>query len=410
MASIAPPKYAKEVLRELETAGYRAFLVGGCVRDMFLGRRPQDWDICTNALPEEVMAVFPQSEPTGLRHGTVTVLQRRHRVEVTTFRADGEYRDHRRPETVQFISDLNGDLERRDFTMNAMAVTLSGTVIDPFDGRMDILARNIRCVGEAEKRFEEDALRMFRALRFSARLDFELEEKTAAAIYPCSPLAGDLAPERVSEELEKILLSGRPGIMSRVMRFGLLDRYLLRPRAAVDTRRLASLPKGRQVRWAGLCAVLERNRLIDSSALFLRQLRLDGSAIKNCASGVALAMGGMPESKTEWKSLLAEYGVDVVSCAAAAADMLRPGGAVRAFNRVLKSGECFSLGRLAVKGDDLLVLGMKGVEVGSTLRELLHHVIAHPEDNDRDRLLSLAMEISARDILKKTMELKKQGH
>lgn len=409
MAAITPPKYAKEVLRELETAGYRAFLVGGCVRDMFLGRRPQDWDICTNALPEEVISVFPQSEPTGLRHGTVTVLQRRHRVEVTTFRADGEYRDHRRPETVQFISDLNGDLERRDFTMNAIAVTLSGTVIDPFDGRLDILARSIRCVGEPEKRFAEDALRMFRALRFSAKLDFELEEKTAAAIYPCSPLAGDLAPERVSGELEKILISGRPGIMSRVMRFGLLDRYMLRPRAAVDTRRLAVLPRNRQNRWAGLCAVLEKNRLIDSTALFLRQLRLDGSAIKNCASGVALAMRGMPEDKTGWKCLLAEHGVDVVSCAAAAADMLRPGGAVRTFNRVLKSGECFSLGRMAVTGDDLLVLGMKGVEVGSTLRELLHHVILHPEENDRDRLLSLAMEISARDVLKRTMELKRQG-
>ena len=402
MSTITPPKYAKDVLRELETAGYKAFLVGGCVRDMFLERRPQDWDICTNALPEEVMSVFPQSEPTGLRHGTVTVLSRRHRVEVTTFRADGAYKDHRRPETVQFIADLNGDLERRDFTMNAIALPLSGLVIDPFDGRLDIRDRQIRCVGEPRRRFEEDALRMLRALRFSAKLDFEIEAKTAEAIYQCAPLAGELAPERVRDELEKILVSGRPGIVSRVMSFGLLDRYLLRKRAAIDTRRLATLPRGRQARWAGLCAALENSRLIHSTALFLRELRLDGSMIKNCAAGVRIAMHAMPADKVAWKRLLADQGVDVAACAAAASDMIRPAGATRALNRVLKSGECFSMHRLAVTGDDLLALGMKGVELGSTLRELLSHVIDYPADNEHDRLLSLAMEISSRNVLQCT--------
>ena len=173
---------------------------------MLLGVTPNDWDICTSALPAEICSVFDSTVLTGAKHGTVTVIIGSHRVEVTTFRLENTYSDHRHPDNVMFVADLTEDLKRRDFTMNAIAIPPDGYVSDPFGGRDDIRNRLIRCVGNPEERFEEDALRMFRALRFSARLGFDIEEKTYSAIEKKAALASELAPERIHEELEKILL------------------------------------------------------------------------------------------------------------------------------------------------------------------------------------------------------------
>jgi len=389
MEHLTPPKYVKQVLTTLEIEGFKAFLVGGCVRDMLLGRRPDDWDVCTDALPDEVLAAFPRAYPTGLKHGTVTVAIGKHRVEVTTFRSDGEYVAHRRPESVSFISDLRADLERRDFTINAIALPLSGLLIDPFGGREDLNARLIRCVGEPERRFDEDALRMFRAVRFSARLDFDIDGSTSDAIYACSQLAAFLAPERVCDELQKILSSQRPGMISRVMSYGLLDRYLLRSKTAVNLKRLARIPSNRTLRWAALCAALSSHRLIGSTEDFLRSLRLDNATIHACSGGVTIAMERLPSGNVEWKRLLASEGPEVAGCAAAAADMLNPSGCLRSLAAIRDSGECFSMKRLAVNGDDLLKLGMSGIELGRALKSLLDHVIEHPEDNEREKLLEL---------------------
>ena len=194
MANVSPPKYVKHILITLQSRGHAAYLVGGCVRDMILGVHPQDWDICTSALPEQTLEIFPNTRPTGLKHGTVTVYVNSRSVEVTTFRSDGAYADHRHPTAVSFVGDLTTDLSRRDFTMNAIALPPDGLVVDPFGGVDDIKNRIIRCVGYPELRFEEDALRMFRALRFSARLGFTIEEKTLSAIEKKAPLAASLAP------------------------------------------------------------------------------------------------------------------------------------------------------------------------------------------------------------------------
>ena len=155
MARITPPKYVRQVLLGLQAREYRAYLVGGCVRDMIIGITPNDWDICTSALPKEVMEIFPTSRPTGLKHGTVTVVIGSHSVEVTTFRADGAYSDHRRPDSISFVTDLTADLSRRDFTMNAVALSPDGLTVDPFGGIEDIRLGIVRCVGEPELRFEE---------------------------------------------------------------------------------------------------------------------------------------------------------------------------------------------------------------------------------------------------------------
>ena len=205
-AALEIPAYVRETLTALETAGHQAYCVGGCVRDSLLGRMPEDWDVTTSALPEETMKVFGnRAIPTGLKHGTVTVCCQEGKVETTTFRRDGVYADHRHPEQVTFTPDLTEDLARRDFTVNAMATDLRGTVYDPFDGQADLQEGILRCVGDPERRFSEDALRILRCLRFAAVLGFSIEPETGKALLTCRNLLREMAPERVHEELTKLL-------------------------------------------------------------------------------------------------------------------------------------------------------------------------------------------------------------
>lgn len=392
MANITPPKYVKQVLVTLQARGYLAYLVGGCVRDMILGVHPQDWDICTSALPEQVQELFERTLTVGIRHGTVTVLIHSHAVEVTTFRTEGSYADHRHPEAVRFVGDLTSDLARRDFTMNAIALPPDGLIVDPFGGVEDIRRGLVRCVGEPERRFEEDALRMFRALRFSARLGFAVEERTRAAIDEKAALAAALSPERVRDEIEKMLLTNRPQILLTVIEAGLIDRYLL-PRGdepASELIRLTALPKKALPRWAALCAVLERHGLIASPQEFLGALRLDGRTQRCCADSCALLKTRPPQASKEWKKLLNRYGVDTVTCAAQVSDALYTRHCKEQLRAVLKSGECFSVRHLAVTGDDLVELGLRGKELGEMLSFLLDYVMDYPENNRRELLLQLA--------------------
>ncbi len=390
MGRINAPKYVISVLERLERRGFEAYMVGGCVRDLVMGRRPCDWDVCTSALPEDVMAVFRRSHPTGLKHGTVTVISHGSPVEVTTFRSDGEYRDHRRPESVRFIADLNSDLERRDFTINALAMPLSGEIRDPFGGRHDIEKKLIRCVGDPEKRFDEDALRMLRAFRFSAVLGFGIAPATLSAIKSKAHLTEDLAKERVRTELEKILLSYSPQVISDVIEYGLLRGIVADSSAKAELYRLGGLPKNRTLRWAGLCALLRSVGVISDTESFLTALRLDSAVIRNCSKGCAAVSEGAPKDTISWKRLLASNGMETALCAAAAADALFGTGNLRLLRSVIQSGECFSLRQLAVSGKDLKALGFQGTELGVALSSLLDHVIIYPADNKKELLLNLA--------------------
>ena len=391
MHQINPPKYVRQILFGLQARSHLAYLVGGCVRDMLMGITPQDWDICTSALPEEVMSIFPGSKPTGIKHGTVTVKIGNRSAEVTTFRTDGSYRDHRRPESVTFVSDLISDLSRRDFTMNAIALSADGMLSDPFDGVQDIEARTIRCVGDPKLRFTEDALRMFRALRFSARLGFTIEYETCAAISECAPLASELAPERVRDELEKILLTTRPETLGVAISFGLLKRYI--PGSGWSTPNYADIAKLSRkplTRWVTFCIMLQKYGYIQSAHAFPELLRLDGRTIRCCADAEEMLKGDAPQDKLGWKRLLSHYGVDSVACAVAAFEVINGIECEKDFKAVLKSGECFSLKHLAVTGDDLLSLGLRGPELGEMLKFLLDYVMEYPENNKRDILLELA--------------------
>lgn len=391
MENITPPKYVRQVLRILQARGYVAYLVGGCVRDMALGVRPHDWDICTSALPEQVMEVFPDALPTGIRHGTVTVHVNSRAVEVTTFRSEANYTDHRHPETVHFVGELTTDLSRRDFTVNAMALSPDGLLMDPFGGLEDLERRCLRCVGSPELRFEEDALRMFRALRFSARLGFDIEDATMAAIEKKAPLASALAAERIRDEVEKTLLTPRPETVGLMLRLGLLDTFLVsRADDLPELKALTRLPRKALERWMALCVVLRRRGLICSVEEFLTALRLDSRTIRCCTDGAALLEGSKPHSPPEWKHLLRRWGVDTVSCAARCRDALDGGNSRRELKALLKSGQCFSMKHLAVTGDDLASLGLKGRELGEMLNFLLDYVIEYPDNNRRELLLSLA--------------------
>lgn len=391
MANNIPPKYVRQILVALQARGHQSYLVGGCVRDILLGIYPHDWDICTSALPEQVMEIFPGSRPTGLKHGTVTVIQNSHTVEVTTFRSEGSYADHRHPDMVSFVGDLTTDLSRRDFTMNAIAVPPDGLIADPFGGIEDIHKRIIRCVGSPEQRFEEDALRMFRALRFSARLGFEIEPATLAAIGKKAPLAAALAAERVRDEVEKILLTSAPETLSTLISLGLMDSYLLcRLPENAALAALQKLPKKALYRWAGFCVLLEEQHCIGSVEDFLLALKLDSRTIRCCTDCSRLLRMPPPQSPVDWKRGLNRYGVDTISCAALCGDALRSQQNMKELKTVLKSGDCFSMKHLAVTGDDLLELGLHGKEIGEMLNFLLDYVMEYPENNRRELLLSLA--------------------
>lgn len=371
----APPKYVLNILCALDSAGHRAVLAGGCVRDSLLGRRPSDWDIASSASPEEVLALFPRCVPTGIKHGTVTVLSGGGSVEVTAFRAEGGYSDHRRPDSVSFGCPLEADLARRDLTVNAMAMDAAGEITDPFGGRDDLRRRLLRCVGEPERRFDEDALRMLRTVRFSAQLGFEIEPRTLEAIRALAHLASGLSAERVRDELLKTLRSPAPGLVWQLVDLGLLGACLAPGDASAPREALDVLPI--YARLAHFCRDLELGGYIMSTDRFLAALRFDGETLRRTASAVEVLKSG----SRDWKRLLRGHGEAAVLAA-------HPKN--RALRAVLRSGECWELSSLAIGGRELAALGYSGPELGRELRRLLDHVIDYPADNRADILCKLA--------------------
>ena len=366
MEAVRPEK----IVKGLCAAGFPAYYVGGCVRDRLLGRPVHDWDVTTAALPEEVMALFEHCVPTGIRHGTVTVFLDGAQAEVTTFRTEGVYLDGRHPSEVRFVRTLAEDLSRRDFTINAMAMDADGNVTDLFGGRDDLARRCIRCVGDPEKRFREDALRMLRAYRFSAQLGFALDAATAGAVERCAPLAAALSMERIRDEMEKTLLSPRPPVLRTMADAGLLKAAGIDALPELDW--LAELPAEPSVRWAGLKVLFPE--------LEPSQLRLP-SRLCSLIGRAASAYCPQPD-RLALKRTVAENGAEAAEIAAALA------GEEALLSEILASGECVTLGQLAVSGSDLSWL--RGREVGQMLHALLAHVLCHPEENTREALLKLA--------------------
>ena len=360
------------ILKTLEDAGFEARYVGGCVRDTLLGRPIHDWDIASQALPEQVLALFERCVPTGLRHGTVTVFLDGTSAEVTTYRLDGAYQDGRHPEEVRFVRCLADDLARRDFTINAMAMDLRGTVTDLYGGRDDLARGIIRCVGDPETRFREDALRMLRAYRFSAQLGFRLDPETEAAIARCASLCAALSRERVREEAEKTLLSDRPELFGRMLEDGLLAACMTAQQA--DFSSLRACPRTPAARWTAakrICPSLQPQAF----RLPAKLCRLIELTAETWQTG---------RGELQWKRLVAAHGWET---ARLQADM-QGSDAVR---RIEESGDCVTLRQLAVSGEDFPQL--HGREIGRMLHLLLSYVLEHPEQNTRSCLLAAAPQL-----------------
>ena len=362
------------ILKTLEGVGFAACFVGGCVRDTLLGRPVHDWDITTSALPEEIMALFPRCIPTGIKHGTVTVLLRGESFEVTTFRRDGAYHDGRHPDGVVFVPNLTEDLARRDFTINAMAMHLDGRITDCFDGKADLKRGIIRCVGDPERRFREDALRMLRAWRFSAQLGFQIEDDTARAIRENAGLCRLLSRERVCAEAEKTLLSPRPETLSVMLREGLLAACGIE--GDYELHALKTVSAEADARWAMLKVLIPK--------LDMQQFRLPSRRVQLAETAAAAYRPSY--ARQELKTLLAASGEEVARVCA------KLSGQEVLLDKILQSGECVSLRGLAVNGRDFPAL--QGRSAGEMLRRLLDHVLAFPEDNNRQTLLRLAEEWS----------------
>lgn len=436
MITIKIPKQVNEILDTLHNSGYEAYIVGGCVRDAVLGRSPHDWDITTSAEPDEVKAIFTRTIDTGLKHGTVTVMYGKTGYEITTFRIDGDYRDGRHPDSVAFTKDLTKDLERRDFTINAMAYTKEGGLIDPFDGYSDIKKGVIRAVGDPMQRFSEDALRIMRALRFSAQLGYEIDPETLKAAEKLAPKLKRISAERIRSELEKILVSDRPDILRLAWKTGITKQFLPEFDSCMETRQnnpyhcftvgehiLESMRfvKGdRVLRLTMLlhdigkpeCLTTDERGTdhfyghVEKSCVMaeeiLRRLKYDNDTIGKVLPLIewhdkifrmtepAIRRGVSEIGKDMFPLLLEVKRADAMAQSAYKKEEKLETIAIlgEAYKNIIRNGDCLTLKDLAVNGNDIMACGIKpGKEVGKILKKMMDDVINVPEHNNKDYLI-----------------------
>ncbi|MEW9698955.1 CCA tRNA nucleotidyltransferase [Paenibacillus sp. SI8] len=425
------------VLAKLIAAGYEAYLVGGCVRDAVLGKPIKDIDIATSARPEQVIACFPRTAPTGLQHGTVTVILEQGTYEVTTFRKEAQYEGFRRPASVEYISDLTEDLRRRDFTMNAMAMDMAGQVLDPFDGQKDLASGILRCVGAASERFGEDALRMLRCIRFASTYKLEVEEKTWQALLAQAPLLRHIAMERVRSELQRMVEGPAPARAVRLLLASGLTGHLKKQLplpfehwlAHDDALDAVSALPDQHARWAMLVMLLEAPA--DTVRMALQELtfsRADSAAVVAVLALretlAAQLLGGAPQDaavqvqadpaplERVWKLEAVRRGR---SAALTLLQVLRAlpqprsgsGELARFVKEIvpellrhapkwLSEVPCYSLKELAITGTDLAEsLGKKpGPWMGPLLQQLLEQTALGDQPNERESLLQAAFDAS----------------
>lgn len=399
---IRVPADAEQIIEKLNEHGFEAYVVGGCVRDSLLGKEPEDWDITTSARPGEVKSIFSRTIDTGIQHGTVTVMLNRQGYEVTTYRVDGEYEDGRHPKSVDFTTSLLEDLKRRDFTINAMAYNSREGLVDAFGGIEDLENRVIRCVGSAVNRFTEDALRILRAVRFSAQLDFRIEDETYEAISIIAPNLEKVSKERIATELTKLLLSSHPEKMKRVSDTG-ASRYVSEPfcRAASlnkdELRPLGLLPAVKYMRWAGLL----RREQGETAAAILRDLKMDCDTMDKVKILVSRWRIPISAEKPAIRRVMNQIPPDLLDSLLCFQEVFAAelGEGYRETLKAVKTlaeeirrdGDPVNLKELAVDGRDLMAAGMKpGPALGKTLNALMEQVLEQPECNTREYLLNAA--------------------
>lgn len=414
------PKDVEYILNQLKKNGYQAFVVGGCVRDSLLEKKPKDWDITTNALPQEVKPLFEKTIDTGIQHGTITIIVNNKGYEVTTYRIDGKYLDGRRPDEVTFTNSIIHDLARRDFTMNAMAYNEEEGLIDPFGGREDLSNQVISCVGTANDRFKEDALRMLRAVRFSAELKFEIEHTTRRAIFNHAKKILNVSIERIREEINKILLSDAPEKIELLCKLKLLPYIIDNLKTSLEIEEeyindvykikadiLNSLKYIEPVLHLRLAVLLSPLRDKHTKNI-LKKMKYDNQTIEKIEN-IMLYHDIQLEANKIWiKKRLNKIGIkafeDILKIKEAKShiqsdmdNQIMHSQLVEInnlLNQIIVQNECFQRGQLAINGKDLIELGIpKGVELGYILDHLVDSVIEYPELNNREQLLGIAKHI-----------------
>lgn len=437
------PEKVKYIINRIMEAGYEAYAVGGCIRDSLLGRTPEDWDITTSASPYEIKEIFKYTLDTGIKHGTVTVMLEREGFEVTTYRIDGEYEDNRHPREVTFTSNLMEDLKRRDFTVNAMAYNEQEGLVDAFEGMKDIQRKMIRCVGSPIERFSEDALRMMRAVRFSAQLGYEIEKETKEAI---SALAGDLkniSAERIQTELVKLILSPHPDYLQTAYETGItavilpefdvcmrtqqhnphhcytVGRHTLESMKAIAPEKALRLAMLFHDMGKPACLATDEEGIDhfhghpDVSEKIatdiLRRLKFDNDTTYLVKKLVRYHDRDILPGPRSVRRALLNMGEEVfpLILQVKEADVMAQSVYLReeklqtlkelrqVYQQILEQKQCVSLKTLAVDGKDLMTyVGMQpGKELGEMLKTLLELVIEEPDCNNREYLLTTAGEL-----------------
>ena len=443
---IEVPGSVKLIISILEQNGFEAFAVGGCVRDTILNRNPQDWDITTSAMPLQVKALFHKTFDTGIQHGTVTVMMKGVGYEVTTYRIDGEYNDGRHPETVEFTSNLIEDLKRRDFTINAMAYNPTVGLVDAFDGMGDIEKKLIRCVGKPEERFGEDALRILRAVRFSAQLGFDIDEDTMKAAKSMSHTLEKISAERIRTELEKLILSDYPDKLLTAYDAGITKIILPEFDRMVECEQITpyhkynvgehtikvveNVPKTRQMRWAALLHDVAKPEVVftdpkngrthfkghamagsEMAPKIMRRLKMDNKTIKTVSRLVAchddrpVEKGRTPEAVRRsvhkiGKDIYREYLQLVYADFQGKSDYGKQKGyddylyTCEQFDLIERDGICTCSKEMNITGKDLIAMGCPtGSVIGDILDALLDIVLTDPAANTHENLIQEAKKL-----------------
>lgn len=430
------PDKVQTIIETLTAAGYEAYAVGGCIRDCVLGRLPNDWDITTSATPEETKRLFARTFDTGIKHGTVTVLLEKEGFEVTTYRIDGDYEDGRHPKEVTFTASLEEDLRRRDFTMNAMAYNDQTGLVDIFGGIRDMEAGMIRCVGNAEERFTEDALRMLRAVRFSAQLGYRIEDGTKEAIRNLAPGLKRISAERIQTELVKLVVSEHPDYLrtayetgitkqilpefdlcmetpqnnphhcynvgehilhsmpaveaDKVLRLGMLFHDIGKPQTLTIDEKGITHNKGHAVVGEKMTMQILRRLKFDNDTIqkVTKIVRCHDQEVESSPAGVRRAVHRIGEDI--FRMLFAVKRADILSQSDYQREekLARLAYIYELYEEICRKQECVSLKDLAVTGSDLIALGMQpGREIGVVLNELLEIVLEDPARNTKEELL-----------------------
>lgn len=438
------PKDALCIIDMIEKAGFEAYIVGGCVRDLLMDRQPHDWDITTSAEPEEVKKIFRRTYDTGIKHGTVTVILNEEHYEVTTYRIEGEYKDFRRPTEVSFVDDITLDLSRRDFTMNAIAYHPERGFVDPYEGQADIKKGMIRSVRSATERFTEDALRILRAVRFSAQLGFKIEEDTLKGIEECKALLVHISKERIRDEFLKICLSPRPEHINELMELGLLEYIIPDFIGAYSTPQnhphhvynvaqhtivaMQNTPPTVRMRLTMLLHDIGKistrttdkhgvdhfynhpKKSVQIAERILKELKLDNRMIKEVSQLIYYHDYHIRHTidKVYVKKMMKEIGpelfdellrVQEADARSQNLDKLPPKLELiekerRLKEEVLANNEPYEKSMMKITGADLIEVGIpKGKEIGWALEKALDKIIHKPEYNEKDKLIAYCQRI-----------------